>query len=186
MTAPVFPVSTTGDQLIKMISLMKKTLRFRLAALAFCALVLWTVQGMGLTLVQVRGPSMVPTYSDGQILFVNRLAYGLQGPIIGEYLWIWKAPNFGDPVVVRRPPSGDWVVKRVAGLPGAAVEVVNHRLRLAGLVVDLSPAQEYWLSSVSVVPEDTIFVLGDNRDRSQDSRDWGFVPFDHVLGRSFF
>jgi signal peptidase I len=169
-----------------MISLMKKTLRFRLVSLACCALVLWTVQGMGLTLMQVKGPSMVPSYTDGQILFVNRLAYGLQGPIIGQYLWFWKAPNSGDPVVVRRPESGDWVVKRVVGLPGMSVRVEDHRLVLGTETVALSPAQEYWLSSCSRVPDNAIFVLGDNRPRSQDSRDWGFVPLADVLGRSFF
>jgi signal peptidase I len=129
---------------------------------------------------------MIPSYADGQVLFVNRLAYGLQGPIIGEYLWIWKAPNLGDPVVVRRPEAGAWVVKRVAGLPGMALKVAGHRLTLGGRTVPLSPAQEYWLSACPQVPEGTLFVLGDNLDRSTDSRDWGFVPFHDVLGRSFF
>lgn len=169
-----------------MISRMKKILRFRLTTLALCALILWTVQGVGLTLVQVRGPSMLPSYTDGQILFVNRLAYGLQGPIIGDYWWIWKAPNFGDPVVVKRPESGDWVVKRVAGLPGTPVTIEDHRLNLGSQQILLSPAQEYWLSSCSKVPDDSVFLLGDNLDRSQDSRDWGFVPLKNVLGRALF
>jgi len=171
--------------LIKMISRMKKTLRFPLVALALCALVLWTVQGLGLTVVQVRGPSMVPSYADGQVLFVNRLAYGLQEPIIGDYLWIWKAPVLGDPVVVKRP-EGTWVVKRVAGLPGMTLRVADHRLSVGNRQVPLSAAQEYWLAACPRVPEGNLFLLGDNLDRSRDSRDWGFVPFADVLGRSFF
>jgi signal peptidase I len=165
---------------------MKQTLRFPIVTLLLCALLLWMVQGIGLTLVQVRGPSMVPSYADGQVLFVNRLAYGLQGPIIGEYLWIWKAPNFGDPVVVRRPDVGVWVVKRVAGLPGMDLRVTDHRLVVGGRTVSLTPAQEYWIASCPRVPQGTVFVLGDNLDRSQDSRDWGFVPLGDVVGRSFF
>jgi len=129
---------------------------------------------------------MVPTYTDGQILFVNRLAYGLQGPIIGDYLWIWKAPNYGDPVVVRRPESGSWVVKRVVGLPGMPMSVLDHHLKVGQESVLLSPAQEYWLSSCAQVPQRRIFVLGDNRERSQDSRDWGFVPLEDILGRALF
>lgn len=186
MNAPVFPVSTTGWQLIKMISPMKKTLRFRLVTLACCALILLAVQGTGLTLMRVDGPSMVPSFADGQVLFVNRLAYGLQGPIIGQYLWLWKAPNFGDPVVVRRPQSGEWVVKRVVGLPGTPMRVEDHQLVLGTETVALSPAQEYWLSSCDQVPTDALFVLGDNRQVSQDSRDWGFVPLRDVLGRALF
>jgi signal peptidase I len=129
---------------------------------------------------------MVPAYTDGQILFVNRLAYGLQGPIIGEYLWIWKAPNVGDPVVVKRPESGEWVVKRVAGLPGAPLSVRDHLLDVGGRTIFLSPAQEYWLASCPQVPQGSLFVLGDNLASSQDSRDWGFVPIRDVLGRSLF
>lgn len=186
MPAPVLPVSTSGSQLIKMISRMKQTLRLPLVTLVLCAILLWTVQGLGLTMVQVRGPSMVPSYVDGQVLFVNRLAYGLQGPIIGEYLWIWKAPNLGDPVVVRRVDTGVWVVKRVAGLPGMELKVSGGSLTVGNRTVGLSASQSYWLEACTRVPAGTVFVLGDNLDRSQDSRDWGFVPLKDVLGRSFF
>lgn len=154
--------------------------------MALCALVLWTVQGLGLTMVRVQGPSMLPSYADGQVLFVNRLAYGIQGPIIGDYLWIWKAPGLGDPVVVRRPDSSIWVVKRVAGLPGMPLRVSGHRLTIGSRTVALSPAQEYWLQACPRVPSGEVFLLGDNQDRSEDSRDWGFVPVRDVLGRSFF
>jgi len=169
-----------------MISRMKKTLWYPLAVLTVLALVLWTVQGVGLTLVRVQGPSMIPSYADGQVLFVNRLAYGIQGPIIGDYLWIWKAPTVGDAVVVRRPGSSAWVVKRVAGLPGMPLEVSGHHLVVGQRTVALSPAQEYWMKAVPEVPAGSLFVLGDNQDRSEDSRDWGFVPVKDVVGRSVF
>jgi len=172
--------------LIKMTSRMKKTLRFPVVALALCALVLWTVQGLGLTVVRVQGPSMVPSYADGQVLFVNRLAYGIQGPIIGDYLWIWKAPGLGDPVVLRRPDALVWVVKRVAGLPGMPLSITDHRLKLGNRTVPLTPSQEYWLEGCTKVPSDSVFVLGDNQARSSDSRDWGFVPLQDVVGRSLF
>ena len=169
-----------------MISRMKKTLWFPVLPLVLCAAFLWMLQGVALTLVQVRGPSMIPSYTDGQILFVNRLAYGIQGPIIGEYLWIWKAPGLGDPVVVQRPDAGPLVVKRVAGLPGMPLAVRDHRLTVGTRTVDLSPSQEYWLRAASRVPQGTVFLLGDNLDRSSDSRDWGFVPLNDVVGRSLF
>jgi len=164
---------------------MKKFLSFPLAPLILLALALWAVQGVGLTLVRVKGPSMIPSYADGQVLFVNRLAYGLQAPSIGHYLWMWKAPNVGDPVVVRKP-DGQWVVKRVAGLPGTPLRVAGHLLAVGGREVELTPAQEYWLSACTAVPSGSFFVLGDNTDSSQDSRDWGFVAVADVVGRAFF
>lgn len=168
-----------------MTSRMKKTLWFPVAVLSLCALALWTVQALGLTFVQVKGPSMWPTYRDGEVLMVNRLAYGLQGPIIGQYLWIWKAPAVGDPVVVRPPQRDQWVVKRVAGTPGMPLVVQDHRLAVGNRVLALSPSQEYWLEASSRVPADSVFVVGDNLEQSLDSRDWGFVPVVDVVGRPF-
>jgi len=168
-----------------MTSRMKKTLWYPLAVLTLCALVLWTVQDLGLAFVQVKGPSMLPTYGDGQVLVVNRLAYGFQGPIIGQYLWIWKAPDLGDPVVVRPPDRDQWVVKRVAGTPGMPLVVHDHVLAVGGRTLTLTPAQEYWLESSPRVPSDSVFVVGDNLEKSMDSRDWGFVPVKNVVGRPF-
>jgi len=174
-----------------MISRMKKATWFPLVALALCALGLWTVQGVALTLVRVQGPSMVPSYADGQILFVNRMAYGVQGPIIGQYFWRWKAPVLGEPVVVRRPDGLDsdgqpWVVKRVVGTPGMRLEVRGDLLAIGDSLVPLSEAQAYWLASCTRVPGDSVFVVGDNLTHSLDSRDWGFVPLADVVGRPLF
>lgn len=169
-----------------MTSHMKTTLWYPLAFLPLFALLLWTVQGVGLTFVRVQGPSMVPTYADGQVLFVNRLAYGLQGPIIGQYVWIWKAPLPGDAVVVQAPEHQQWVVKRVVGAPGMALQIQDHTLTIGSRAIPLTPAQEYWLASCSQVPADSVFVVGDNQAQSLDSRDWGFVPLANVVGRSLF
>lgn len=168
-----------------MISRMKKATWFPLVALVLCALGLWTVQSAALTLVRVQGPSMIPSYADGQVLFVNRMAYGIQGPIIGEYFWLWKAPVLGDPVVVRRPGQ-PWVVKRVLGTPGMPLEVRGDQLVLGNRSLPLTDAQAYWLASCTRVPGDSVFVVGDNLDQSLDSRDWGFVPVSDVVGRPLF
>jgi len=165
---------------------MHANLRSSLIVLVLTAAALWSVQAVALSLVQVRGPSMVPAYHDGQVLFVNRLAYGLQGPIIGEYLWLWKAPVLGEVVVVHRADEGIWVVKRVAGLAGMALTVDKRDLKIGSRTVGLSPSQAYWLAAAPSVPAGTVFVLGDNSTRSTDSRDWGFVPLRDVIGSPLF
>lgn len=165
---------------------MKSSRWIPLVSLPFVAGLLWTAQAVGLAFVQVKGPSMTPSYSDGQVLFVNRLAYGIQVPIIRDQWWNWKAPNIGDPVVVNRPEEGVWVVKRVAATSGTPLKIADHKLVLPTRQVDLTPAQEYWLSACDRVPEGALFVLGDNEPRSQDSRDWGFVSLHAVVGRALF
>jgi len=129
---------------------------------------------------------MAPSFRDGQVLFVNRLAYGLQGPIIGEYLWFWKAPKIGDPVILKRPDQASLVVKRVAGVPGMEMTVSGHQLTIGDNKVLLSPSQEYWITACPRVPDGSYFVLGDNQAQSLDSRDWGFVTRNDVVGRALF
>lgn len=129
---------------------------------------------------------MVPSYADGQVLFVNRLAYGLQGTIIGDYLWFWKAPSVGEIVVVRSPEEEHLVVKRVAGTSGMPLLIRDHALSVGDRTLPLTAAQEYWLAACPQVPAETVFVVGDNLDRSRDSRDWGFVPLVRVVGRPLF
>lgn len=170
--------------MIKMISRMKKPHRSLLVSVILCAVVLWTVQDFALTFVQVKGESMLPSYVEDQVLFVNRLAYGLMSPIIGPVPWVWKAPQIGDPVVVRRADEGHWVVKRVVGTPGLAIRVADHRLRIGDASFPLSASQEYWLSSCVRIPEGSFFVVGDNIAKSRDSRDWGFVALADIVGKA--
>ncbi|NNM66799.1 MAG: signal peptidase I [Spirochaetales bacterium] len=161
-----------------------KNLRFGilpafLVGAIFLIFVSWAVVGVS----QVSGPSMKPRYHSGQIIFINRWAYGLPNPIIGGYWWFWKAPRIGDPVILKDPADGKLIVKRIAGVSGTTLRVMGKKLLIGQRVVPLSDAEAYWLSSVSNVPSGMVFVLGDNSSVSEDSRDWGFIPQTQVLGR---
>lgn len=109
-----------------------------------------------LDLALVDGPSMHPTFSEGQVVLVFRLAYGLRLPQgLGGYLLRWADPRPGEVVVAENPQSGDPVVKRVAWTrPGPPSD--------GGL--------ELW-------------ILGDNAGDSLDSRSYGTVPVEKVAGR---
>jgi len=124
---------------------------------------------------RVAGASMAPTLADGQRLLVNRLAY-----TVGE-------PHRGDLVVVKR---GDLVVvKRVVALPGETVTV-----RDGVLTIDGTPLAESYLSlderteceggagCTVTVPADAVYVLGDNRDASVDSRVFGPILLEVIIG----
>jgi signal peptidase I len=122
----------------------------------------------------VRGSSMAPGIQDGDRILVEPWSY-LIGPI-----------ERGDVVVLRYPldPEIDYI-KRIIGLPGDRVtlargEVWVNGVRLAEPYVEAADAS----SSLSVVvEEESYFVLGDNRPRSSDSREFGTVPGDYVRGR---
>ena len=126
--------------------------------------------------VRVDGSSMAPTLADGQFVMVNRLAYKF-----GE-------PSHGDIVVFRYPrdPEQDFV-KRIIGLPGDTVEIRGGHVYVNGLQLEESYIAAAARSQGSwTVPDDHLFVLGDNRNNSQDSRNFGFVSMDEVLGKALF
>lgn len=124
--------------------------------------------------VRVDGFSMNPTLQDGEYILVNRLAYEL-----GE-------PQRGDIVVFSFPmdPQQD-LIKRVIGLPGESVSVQNGQVLVNGL-----PLEEPYIAAPPIyngtweVPQGQLFVLGDNRNESKDSHEWGLLPLENVVGRA--
>ena len=133
--------------------------------------------------VKVEGTSMLPRLHDGERIFVNKLIY------YDEYRWAPKLER-GDIVVFWFPddPSKSYI-KRVIGLPGDRIEVHEGVLRVNGRDIEesyLDPRlnlSHRSLAEVYVRPN-YYFVMGDNRDNSQDSRYWGFLPRDYVKGRA--
>ncbi len=124
--------------------------------------------------VRVENISMEPTLMPGEFLLVNRLAYRM-GQI-----------QRGDVVIFHYPlnPKEDFI-KRAIGLPGDTVRVENGNVFVNDIKLEepyIAAPPDY--SGSWSVPEKTIFVLGDNRNRSLDSHAWGFVPFDLILGKA--
>jgi signal peptidase I len=124
--------------------------------------------------VRVDGFSMQPTLEDNELVLVNKMAY-----------WLGQ-PKHGDIVVFRYPvnPSED-LIKRVIGLPGDVVKIQDGKVYINGLGVSepyIAAAPEYF--GEWVVPEGQLFVLGDNRNDSLDSHEWGVLPFENVIGKA--
>lgn len=141
---------------------------------------------------RVDGSSMVPTFQNGEALIVNRLAYRTLNlgwvPVIGRDRWQpFGAPQQGDVVifVAQRVPRERDFVKRIIALPGQTAEVRDGRVIVDGVAYDepyISAPPTYELSA-QVVPPGKLFVLGDNRNNSQDSHLIGMVDQSEVIGR---
>lgn len=123
---------------------------------------------------KVEGASMEPSLHTGQYLFINKAEY------------FFHSPERGDVVVFRYPqdPSRDFI-KRVVGLPGEAVSIRSGKVFINDLLLDDPFSQgtgsrdgEWKLGP------DQYFVMGDNRAQSSDSRFWGPVPRDNVIGKA--
>ncbi len=122
--------------------------------------------------VRVENISMQPTLHEGEFILVNKLAYRL-----GDY-------QRGDIIIFHHDATEDYI-KRVIGIPGDTVEVhdghvyINNRM-LTEVYIAAPPRY----SGSWKVPEGELFVLGDNRNQSSDSHQWGFVPESTVVGRA--
>ena len=137
----------------------------------------------------------------GDHLLVNKFAYAPTMTRLEEMLLPIDAIRRGDIVVFKYPedPERDFI-KRVIGLPGETLELRNKKVYINGQPLDepyvqfLIPPDEDggFDSDVRVqygpvtVPEGHYFMMGDNRDNSQDSRYWGFLPHEYVKGKALF
>jgi len=124
--------------------------------------------------IRVDGESMVPTLVSGEYVIVSRLSYR------------FGTPQRGDIIVFHFPrdPKEEYI-KRVIGLPGDQVEIKDGHVYINGqqLQENYLDVQMDYTGSWRV-PADQLFVLGDNRNNSSDSHDWGTVPMDYVVGKA--
>lgn len=164
--------------------------------------------------------SMNPTILEGDLIYVNKVAYDLRFPLTKYRLARWSDPERGDIVICFSPDDGSRLIKRVIGLPGETVEMRDNTLLLNGAPVgyrqidpeyaeqlpdkvrgrcvlateelDGSPHAVMSVPSVVAVrdfgpvkvPQGSYFVMGDNRDNSRDSRYFGFVQRESIVGKA--
>lgn len=164
---------------------------------------------------RIPSGSMEPTLLPGDFILVNKFSYGLRLPVSHTKMLALSLPDRGDVAVFRYPedPSIAYI-KRIVGLPGDQVEYRDKQLYINGEPVELTPlpgerrnAFTQMLEQLGetehriqiradspnrqlgrsdyLVPEGHYFALGDNRDNSRDSRYWGFVPEENLIGKAF-
>jgi signal peptidase I len=147
---------------------------------------------------KIPSGSMKQTLQIGDHILVNKFVYGIKIPYLRKTIIPIKNPRRGDIVVFKYPvdPNKDFI-KRVVGIPGDVIEIRDKQLYVNGQQVN----HEYGVYSDPrilpahirprdnfgpvTVPEHSLFVMGDNRDESFDSRFWGFVDYKALNGKAF-
>jgi signal peptidase I len=163
---------------------------------------------------RIPSGSMLSTLEIGDFILVNKFAYGIRPPVWNKKIIDINDPQRGDVIVFRYPenPSVDYI-KRVVGVPGDEIAYYNKVLYINGKQIQQEPLGVYQAGFPNLkrfkekldgvehdilinvmypagdfvvkVPPDSYFVLGDNRDNSRDSRFWGFVPDENLVGKAF-
>lgn len=133
---------------------------------------------------QVKGASMEPTFQSGDFILTSKVTYKL------------RLPERGDVIVFKSPKNPDIeYIKRVIGVPGDTILVQNSQVSINNNIIKeayISAATNLWEGGFLkdgepvVIPENYLFVMGDNRPRSSDSREFGPVPIDSIIGQVFY
>jgi signal peptidase I len=163
---------------------------------------------------QIPSQSMVPTLKVGDFILVSKWTYGIRLPVLRTKIIEIDSPERGDVMVFFPPHEDRYFIKRVVGLPGDKIHVLNGVVFINGdKMTQTSVAEEansprsvvmsenlggiehlmqkrtsptrLSLNYSAVVPQGHYFMMGDNRDNSSDSRVWGPVPEDRIVGKAF-
>lgn len=186
-------VAVTGER-----KKAKSTFREYSESIVFALLLALFIRSFIVQAFKIPSGSMIPTLQIGDHILVNKLSYGIRSPFWDFFLLSFKKPQRGDVVVFIFPEdrSKDFI-KRVIGIEGDIVEIREKTVYINGKPLEdpyahfegdppergpLNVRDNY---GPKRVPENYIFVMGDNRDRSYDSRYWGYVNLDDVKGRAF-
>ena len=168
----VFPAEQSDEEPAGFKSLLRETLETVILAVLIFLVIRTLVQNY-----RIEGQSMEPNFQHGQYLLVNKLAYRL-----GDY-------SRGDVIVFHYPnnPSQDYI-KRVIGLPGDTIEFRDGVLIVNGLNV-AEPYDQVPIArdiQAQTVAPGFLYVLGDNRPASSDTRTWGQLSQEFVIGKAWF
>jgi signal peptidase I len=164
-------------------------------AIIFAFLIAMFIRTFVVQAFKIPSSSMVPTLEVGDHILVWKFIYGIKVPLVDRKLLV-RSPERGDIIVFVYPKdrSKDFI-KRVIALPGEKVQIVGKTV-----LINDSPIKDPWgfytrekVGTTSIrdnygpktVPPNSLFVMGDNRDNSQDSRYWGFVDRNSVKGEAF-
>lgn len=179
----------------------RRTMVRELVETGLLALLVFLSVRAGLQNFRVEGLSMYPTLEDSQYIIVNKLIYSEINldrlndfvPFIeaseGEQRHVFHGPERGDIVVFASPTRADEdLIKRVVGLPGETVEILNGRVFINDFLLEEPYVKQDWRDTRAkiLIPDGQYYVMGDNRNNSQDSRSAhvGLVPEDLIIGKA--
>lgn len=177
---------------------IKSKFREYAEAIVIAVLIAFFIRTFIIQAFKIPSGSMKPTLQIGDHILVTKFIYGIKIPIIRKTIVSVSEPKRDDMVVFIYPEdrSKDFV-KRVIGIGGDNIEIRNKKIYLNGLpykdnygtytddMIIPGAAQPRDNFGPVTVPPGSVFVMGDNRDQSYDSRFWGFVDLRDVLGKAF-
>ena len=170
----------------------KKFIKEYIEPIVIAVLIALFIRAFIVQAFKIPSSSMEPTLLVGDYLLVNKFIYGVRIPYSDIKFFEYKKPKRGDIIVFIFPKDRKKdFIKRVIGTEGEKVTLLHNKIYIDDKLID-DPWGHFTIPRSSIedygpvkVPEGSLFVMGDNRDNSQDSRFWGFVKTNEVKGKAF-
>ncbi len=205
MNGPDGPGPTDGQAAPPLVAARrrKSVVREYVEAIAIAILLALVIRTLIVQAFTIPSGSMMDTLLVGDYILVNKFLYGPEVPFTDYRLPALRQPDRGDIIVFKYPQDEkrDFIKRIVAG-PGETVQVRGQQVLINGQPLDEPYVRRNtgplahsgspnfcgyaYACEPLLVPPDSYFVMGDNRDNSQDSRYWGFVPDENIVGKAFF
>ncbi len=180
----------------------KSAVREYAEAIGVAVILALVIRALVVQAFTIPSGSMMDTLLVGDYILVNKFLYGAELPWVEWHAPGLRAPQRGDIVVFKYPQDEKRdFIKRIVGTPGDRIQIRGHRVFVNGTPLTepytkfadaalARPGSDSYCGYAygcepTVVPPDSYFVMGDNRDNSQDSRYWGFVRLDKIKGKAF-
>jgi len=191
----------TKEKLLKSVNITREWVNTGLVAVVLA----WVIMSFIIQAFKIPSGSMMNTFKIGDHIFVAKFIYGIHVPFSKKYIWQFSEPKRGEVIVFQFPlDSKKDFIKRCIGVPGDTIQIRDKRL----YVNDKSREETYAIHTDEkvypnsrrlplmygnrdnlgpiVVPENSYFVMGDNRDYSYDSRFWGPLEREYIKGKALF
>lgn len=170
----------------------KKFIKEYIEPIVIAVLIALFIRAFIVQAFKIPSSSMEPTLLVGDHLLVNKFIYGIRIPYTDIKFFQYKKPQRGDIIVFIYPKDREKdFIKRVIGTEGEKVTILHNKIYINDKLID-DPWGHFTMPRSTIedygpvkVPEGSLFVMGDNRDNSQDSRFWGFVKIIEVKGKAF-
>lgn len=132
----------------------------------------------------VEGESMEPLLSEGRIVLICRIAYGLPSPFTDNYVLRWKQIRKNDIIVYRSPVDRLFVIKRCVGISGDFMKIKGSDLIINNLALPMDTTAGLRYGDMNQIPQNMVLTVGDNYSHSVDSRHYGLIPVSAVRGKA--
>ncbi|WKC78747.1 signal peptidase I [Borreliella turdi] len=162
-----------------------KAYKCELASILAASLFLISLVKLFLSFYIVKGESMVPTIFEKNWIVSHKFAYGLRIQNHQKYLLLWKNPKKNEMVLIKDPITNKIAIKKIFAIPGEKFkQIEKNKICINSLNFKID--ENILKKNTEKIPDNHYLVIGENKKTSLDSRDYGFIKIDNILGKIIY